>query len=51
VLDRNDPDEKPVPLLEVLRALFNLTPAQARLAISLLDSNSLSESADLNKVD
>lgn len=46
----NDPDEKPAPPVEVLRALFNLTPAESRLAISLLDGNSLSESADLNKV-
>lgn len=46
----NDPDEKPAPPLEVLRVLFNLTPAEGRLAISLLDGNSLSESADLNKV-
>lgn len=46
----NDPDEKPAPPVEVLRALFNLTPAESRLAISLLDGNSLSEVAELNGV-
>jgi DNA-binding CsgD family transcriptional regulator len=46
----NDPDEKQASPVEVLRALFNLTPAETKLAISLMDGNSLSESADLNQV-
>jgi DNA-binding CsgD family transcriptional regulator len=46
----NDPDEKPVPPREALRVLFNLTPAEGRLAISLLNGKSLAEWADLNRV-
>lgn len=45
-----DPDQKPVPPAEVLRILFGLTQAETRLALSLLDGNSLSEAADLNSV-
>jgi DNA-binding CsgD family transcriptional regulator len=50
VLFITDPDSRPAAPDEVLRILFGLTRAESRLAISLLDGNSLSESADLNKV-
>lgn len=46
----SDPDQRPAAPVEVLRILFGLTRAESRLAISLLDGNSLSESADLINV-
>jgi len=45
-----DPDQRSAAPDEVLRILFGLTRAESRLAISLLDGNSLSEAADLNRV-
>jgi DNA-binding CsgD family transcriptional regulator/PAS domain-containing protein len=46
----SDPERNLAVPAEVLRTLFGLTRAEARLAISLLDGHSLSESAELNSV-
>ena len=45
-----DPDRRSTAPAEVLRILFGLTPAEGRLAVSLLNGNSLIEAAQLNKV-
>jgi DNA-binding CsgD family transcriptional regulator len=46
----NDPEQKAALPSELLRMLFGLTSSEARLAISLLDGNSLSEAALLHEV-
>lgn len=43
----NDPEQKATVPSETLRMLFGLTPAEARLALALLDGQSLAEAADL----
>jgi DNA-binding CsgD family transcriptional regulator/PAS domain-containing protein len=45
-----DPDLRPTAPDEVLRILFGLTRAESRLAMSLLDGNSLAEAANANRV-
>lgn len=45
-----DPDQRTAAPAEVLRILFTLTPAEGRLALSLLNGNSLAEAAELNEV-
>jgi len=42
----SDPDQKPVLRSEILHELYGLTPAEARLAVLLLDGKSLAETAD-----
>lgn len=44
------PERNPAVPAEVLRTLFGLTPAEARLAISLFEGRSLSEAAESNRV-
>jgi DNA-binding CsgD family transcriptional regulator/PAS domain-containing protein len=46
----NDPEQKAALPTEVLRMLFGLTTSEARLAITLLEGNSLSEAAQLHEV-
>jgi DNA-binding CsgD family transcriptional regulator len=46
----DDPEENPIVPAEVLRTLFGLTPAETRLALSLLNGHSASETADLGRV-
>ena len=46
----NDPERSRAIPTELLRTLFGLTPAEARLALCLLDGKSLSDSAELNCV-
>ena len=46
----SDPDRNLAVPAEVLRTLFRLTPAEARLAMSLFVGHSLSEAAELNRV-
>jgi DNA-binding CsgD family transcriptional regulator len=41
------PEKRPPSQAEMLRLLFGLTPAEVKLAASLLQANSLSEAADL----
>jgi DNA-binding CsgD family transcriptional regulator len=41
-----DPDRNPLPNEELLRTLFNLTPAEVRICIRLLEGKSLNEAAD-----
>jgi DNA-binding CsgD family transcriptional regulator/histidinol phosphatase-like PHP family hydrolase len=45
-----DPEQNQAVPTDVLRTLFGLTPAEARLALSVLEGNSLSEAAELNRV-
>jgi DNA-binding CsgD family transcriptional regulator/PAS domain-containing protein len=46
----DDPEDHPIVPADVLRTLFGLTPAEARLALSLLNGHSASETADLGCV-
>jgi DNA-binding CsgD family transcriptional regulator len=46
----SDPERNLAIPVEVLRTLFQLTPAEARLALSLFEGHSLSEEAELNRV-
>ncbi len=46
----DDPETQPLVPADVLRTLFGLTPAEARLALTILDGNSVSEAAELNGV-
>jgi DNA-binding CsgD family transcriptional regulator/PAS domain-containing protein len=46
----HDPEEKASLPSETLRLLFGLTPAEARLALAMLDGRSLAEAADLHRV-
>ena len=46
----SDPERHPAVPAEVLSTLFGLTPAEARLALSILEGHSLSESAEIGKV-
>ena len=46
----SDPERNLAVPAEVLRTLFGLTPAEARLAVSLFEGHSLSEAAELNRV-
>ncbi len=46
----SDPEQKTVAPSEVLRVLFGLTSAEARLSVSLLDGNSLTEVAEMHCV-
>jgi DNA-binding CsgD family transcriptional regulator/PAS domain-containing protein len=46
----SDPERSLAVPAEVLRTLFGLTPAEARLALSLFEGHSLSEAAELNRV-
>jgi DNA-binding CsgD family transcriptional regulator/PAS domain-containing protein len=45
-----DPEQNRAVPTDVLRTLFGLSPAEARLALSVLEGNSLSETAELNRV-
>jgi DNA-binding CsgD family transcriptional regulator/PAS domain-containing protein len=45
-----DPEQIQAVPTDVLRTLFGLSPAEARLALSVLEGNSLSETAELNRV-
>ena len=45
-----DPEQNPAVPTDVLRTLFGLSPAEARLALSVFEGNSLSEAAELNRV-
>jgi len=46
----HDPEQKAALPSETLRLLFGLTPAEARLALAMLDGQSLAEAADLHRV-
>ena len=45
-----DPELNQTIPTDVLRTLFGLSPAEARLALSVFEGNSLSEAAELNRV-
>ncbi len=46
----HDPEQAAARPSETLRALFELTPAEARLALAMLDGNSLAEAAEAHRV-
>jgi DNA-binding CsgD family transcriptional regulator len=46
----SDPEKQPAVPAEILRTLFGLTAAESRLALSILEGNSLSEAAELHGV-
>ena len=45
-----DPDRKSALPAEVLALLYGLTPAEARLAVALLDGSSLAEIAEMHGI-
>jgi len=42
----NDPEDRPVPAVESVRVLFDLTPAEARMAVALTAEKTIEEAAD-----
>jgi DNA-binding CsgD family transcriptional regulator len=46
----SDPERQPAPPEETLRTFFGLTSAEAKLALTMLEGNSLSEAAELKRV-
>jgi DNA-binding CsgD family transcriptional regulator/PAS domain-containing protein len=46
----HDPEQRAALPSETLRMLFGLTPAEARLALAMLDGQSLAEAAELHRV-